>query len=93
MTLTSRVSYALSAPERAHIYATIAVACRPLTFSMFLKIGDRALPKSTLAQHFRILREARLVRSRRASVEVHNTARDEELEQRFPDLLRSITRA
>ena len=50
-------------------------------------------PKSTLSQHFRELREAGLIRGERRGVEVHNSSRCKELEQRFPWLVRAIVNA
>jgi DNA-binding transcriptional ArsR family regulator len=51
------------------------------------------LSKSTLSHHFRILREAGLVRSERRGVELLNRLRLEEIERRFPGVIRSILAA
>jgi DNA-binding transcriptional ArsR family regulator len=48
------------------------------------------LSKSTLSHHFRILREAGLVRSERQGVELLNCLRLDEIEARFPGVLTSI---
>ena len=48
------------------------------------------LPPSTVSHHHRVLREAGLIRSERAGVEVKNKARAEEIERRFPGLLAAI---
>jgi len=48
------------------------------------------LSKSTLSHHFRILREAGLVRSERQGVELLNCLRLTEIEARFPGVLTSI---
>ncbi len=61
--------------------------------STFLTVSDKSIPKSTLSQHFRELREAGLIRGERRGVEVHNTSRCTELEQRFPGLIRAIVNA
>lgn len=53
----------------------------------------QAVPKSTLSQHFRILREAGLIRSERRGVEVLNSSRFAEIDARFPGLLTSIVNA
>ncbi|MGH8231393.1 MAG: ArsR/SmtB family transcription factor [Steroidobacteraceae bacterium] len=87
------ILYALSDPARAHIYASIAAASNPQTCSTFLEISDRQLPKSTLSLHFKVLREAGLIRSERRGVELHNSARCEELNQRFPGLMPAIVAA
>ena len=60
---------------------------------MFLTVSDQAIPKSTLSQHFRALREAGLVRGERRGVEMHNISRCAEIEGRFPGLLRAIINA
>jgi DNA-binding transcriptional ArsR family regulator len=48
------------------------------------------LPKATLCQHFKLLREAGLIRSERKGVEMHNTTRCAELKERFGDMLATI---
>jgi DNA-binding transcriptional ArsR family regulator len=60
---------------------------------MFLTVSDKTIPKSTLSQHFRALREAGLIRGERRGVEMHNTSRCAEIEERFPGLLRAIVNA
>ena len=50
--------YALSDPVRAQIYAEMAASECPLNCSNFRKVDNRTLPKATLSQHFKILREA-----------------------------------
>jgi DNA-binding transcriptional ArsR family regulator len=85
--------YALSDPVRARIFASIAGAPGPCTCSYFRQLPDRTLPKSTLSQHFKILREAGLIRSERKGVEMHNTTRCAELRGRFGGLLESILTA
>lgn len=48
------------------------------------------IPKSTLSHHFRILREAGLIRTIKQGVENRNALRLEELNDRFPGLLKAI---
>jgi DNA-binding transcriptional ArsR family regulator len=60
---------------------------------MFLNVSDKAIPKSTLSQHFRALREAGLIRGERRGVEMYNASRCAELEERFPGLIRAIVNA
>ncbi|RDS84353.1 ArsR/SmtB family transcription factor [Dyella psychrodurans] len=86
------ILHALSDPVRAAIYAELAISSGA-TCSNFLKISDRDIPKSTLSQHFRALREAGLIRSERQGVEMRNTTRCAEIEQRFPGLLPAIMTA
>jgi DNA-binding transcriptional ArsR family regulator len=84
------ILYALSDPVRVQIYANIERSECPMTCSNFLIIDNRMLPKSTLSQHFRILREAGLIRSERKGVEMHNTTRCAELTQRFGPMIKTI---
>ena len=87
------ILYALSDPVRVQIFAEIAASECPRSCSNFLVVRNRSLPKSTLSQHFKVLREAGLIRSERKGVEMLNTTRCEELQKRFGDLLPTITRA
>jgi len=84
------VLHALSDPARAAIFAQIAGAGSPATCSTFLNVADRVIPKSTLSQHFKTLREAGLIRSERHGVEMRNVSRCEEMNARFPGLLPAI---
>ena len=87
------ILHALSDPVRVAIYAQIASSSCPRICSNFLNITERAIPKSTLSQHFKALREAGLIRSERRGVEMQNTTRCAELEERFPGLIPSIINA
>ena len=87
------ILHALSDPVRAAIYADIVAQECSHSCSMFLTVSDKAIPKSTLSQHFRILREAWLIRGERRGVEMHNTSRCAKIEERFPGLLRAIVNA
>jgi len=87
------ILYALSDPVRVRIYAEIASADCPQICAAFRKIDNRAIPKSTLSFHFRILREAGLIRSERKGVELHNTTRCAELNERFGELVNTILEA
>lgn len=87
------VLHALADPVRAHIFGQIVTADAPPICSAFLEIGDRPVPKSTLSQHFKILREAGLIRSERNGVELLNTARIAELRQRFGSVVDAILAA
>ena len=64
------ILHALSDPVRVAMYADIVAQDCPQSCSNFLKVSDKAIPKSTLSQHFKILREAGLIRSERHGVEV-----------------------
>ena len=87
------ILHALSDPVRASIYARLAGLDCAATCTALQQAGERTIPKSSLSQHFRVLREAGLVRSERAGVEMHNTTRCGEIEQRFPGLIPAILNA
>ena len=87
------ILHALSDPVRAAIFADIVSQDCSQTCSMFLTVSDKAIPKSTLSQHFRALREAGLVRGERRGVEMYNTSRCAEVEKRFPGLILAIIKA
>src|SRR5580692_11081531 len=87
------ILHALSDPIRVAIYADIVAQECPHNCSMFLNVSDKAIPKSTLSQHFRALREAGLIRGERRGVEMYNTSRCAEIEERFPGLILAIVNA
>ena len=87
------VLHALSDPVRAAIFVQIAGSACSQNCSTFASVGDRAIPKSSLSQHFKVLREAGLIRSERQGVEMHNTSRCAELDARFPGLIGAIIAA
>jgi len=87
------ILHALSDPVRVAIYANIVAQECPQSCSTFLTVSEKAIPKSTLSQHFNILREAGLIRSERHGVEMHNISRCAELQKRFPGLLQAIVTA
>ncbi|MDE1162874.1 MAG: helix-turn-helix domain-containing protein [Acidobacteriaceae bacterium] len=87
------ILHALSDPTRVAIYADIVGQECSQTCSMFLHVLDKAIPKSTLSQHFKVLREAGLIRSERRGVEMHNTSRCAEVEARYPGLITAIVSA
>jgi DNA-binding transcriptional ArsR family regulator len=84
------ILHALADPERAAIFARIAGAECVQRCSTFADAGDRVIPKSSLSQHFKVLREAGLIRSERHGVEMRNYSRCEEINARFPGLLPAI---
>jgi DNA-binding transcriptional ArsR family regulator len=87
------ILHALSDPARVAIFAQIVNSACTRTCSDFLKISEKEIPKSTLSQHFKVLREAGLIRGERRGVEMHNTPRCAEIEKRFPGLVASIVKA
>ncbi len=87
------VLHALADPVRMAIFADIAASSSPQTCSCFLSVSDKTIPKSTLSQHFKALREAGLIRSERHGVEMRNVSRCAEIDGRFPGLLAAIFQA
>jgi DNA-binding transcriptional ArsR family regulator len=87
------ILHALSDPARVAIYVKIVEQECSQNCSAFVHLREKAIPKSTLSQHFKILREAGLIRGERRGVEMHNTSRCAEVEQRYPGLLASIVKA
>lgn len=87
------ILHALSDPVRVHIYADILRAECPQICSAFLNFDNRTLPKSTLSQHFRVLREAGLIYSERKGVEIHNRSRCDDTCERFGDMVEAIVNA
>jgi DNA-binding transcriptional ArsR family regulator len=87
------ILHALSDPVRVAIYADIVGSECPQNCSNFLNVSEKTIPKSTLSQHFKALREAGLVRGERRGVEMHNTSRCTEIDQRFPGLIAAIVKA
>lgn len=87
------ILHVLSDPVRVAIYAQMANAGGAFNCTNFSQVSDKTIPKSTLSQHFRALREAGLIRSERHGVEMHNTTRCKEIEQRFPGLIGAIMNA
>ncbi|HEY6330956.1 MAG TPA: helix-turn-helix domain-containing protein [Blastocatellia bacterium] len=87
------ILHALSDPVRVAIFSDIAAADCAQTCSTFLNVSEKSIPKSTLSQHFKALREAGLIRSERQGVEMHNTSRCAEVDRRFPGLIAAIIKA
>jgi DNA-binding transcriptional ArsR family regulator len=87
------ILHALADPTRVAIYARIVASNCEHTCTSFQKMCEREIPKSTLSLHFKALREAGLIRSERQGVEMRNTSRSAEIEQRFPGLLPAIIAA
>ncbi|MCQ9426832.1 helix-turn-helix domain-containing protein [Pseudomonas sp. LJDD11] len=80
-----RILYALSDPARMemirHLAGRAEATCGEL---------DGGRPKSSASHHFRVLRDAGLMRTRSIGATHINSLRKEELEMRFPGLLNSI---
>jgi len=85
--------YALSDPVRVRIYADLIQADCAMNCSAFLSNGTLKLPKSTLSQHFKILREAGLIHSERKGVQLKNSTRCRELKKTFGPMVVAILKA
>jgi DNA-binding transcriptional ArsR family regulator len=87
------ILYALSDPVRVRICVELAQADCAMNCSAFLSKGNLKLPKSTLSQHFKVLREAGLIRSERKGVELKNSTRCQELKKKFGPMVVGILQA
>lgn len=87
------ILHALSDPVRVAIFAEIVGSGCSHNCSAFLNVSEKSIPKSTLSQHFKALREAGLIRAERRGVEMHNTSRCAEVDKRFPGLISAIVNA
>ncbi|HUJ33780.1 MAG TPA: helix-turn-helix domain-containing protein [Solirubrobacteraceae bacterium] len=82
------VLHALSDPMRLQIVVGLATGEQRPCGSFNLPVT-----KSTCTHHFKVLREAGVIRQRLEGTTRLNSLRREELEQRFPGLLESVLRA
>jgi DNA-binding transcriptional ArsR family regulator len=87
------ILHALSDPTRVAIFRQLVGASCSSNCSAYLMVNDKAVPKSTLSQHFKVLRDSGLIRSERVGVEMQNRARCTEIEERFPGLIPAIVGA
>lgn len=77
--------HALSDPERRKIVGNL-LGCD----GMRCNKACADLPPSTISFHYKVLRDAGLIRSEKKGIEVINTLREAEVEKRFPGLLCAI---
>jgi DNA-binding transcriptional ArsR family regulator len=82
------VLHALSDPVRLRIVAGLAEGDERTCGSF-----DVAVSKSTCTHHFRVLREAGVIRQRQQGTARLNSLRRDDLEARFPGLLETILQA
>ncbi len=82
------VLHALSDPMRLRIVAGLASEDKRTCKSF-----DLPVTKSTCTHHFRVLREAGVIRQRLEGTTRLNSLRREDLDERFPGLLDSVLRA
>jgi DNA-binding transcriptional ArsR family regulator len=78
---------ALADPTRLLIVKTLLEQDGCLSCCKSVKCS---MPKSTISHHFRILREAGLVRTTKKGVENLNTVRVDDINGKFPGLLDSV---
>ena len=81
----SAVLFALSDPTRLHIVKTLAARGELTCIAV-----EMPLAKSSCSRHFKVLREAGLIRMRPQGTAFLNSLRREELDHRFPGLLAAI---
>jgi DNA-binding transcriptional ArsR family regulator len=79
---------ALADPMRLRIVKSLVAKDECMSCTEAAPCPDMA--KSTLSNHFRILREAGLVRTSKQGVEHRNVLREEDINARFPKLLKTI---
>ena len=80
------VLHALSDPVRLEVVRLLAADAEPRRCGSF----DLGVVKSTLTHHFRVLREAGIIRQERKGTAKFMTLRREDLDARFPGLLDSV---
>jgi DNA-binding transcriptional ArsR family regulator len=80
------VLHALSDPMRLQIVAKLAAAGGERTCNSF----DLPIVKSTCTHHFKVLREAGVIRQRVVGTSRVNSLRRDDLDARFPGLLDAV---
>ena len=81
------ILFALSDPNRLHIVRTLADGGE-----MMCRAVPVPLCKSACSRHYKVLREAGIIRMRRSGREFLNSLRRPELDARFPGLLAAVLR-
>ena len=79
------VLFALSDPARLHIVKTLEARGETMCAAVGL-----SLAKSSCSRHFKVLREAGVIRTRRCGTAYLNSLRRDELDTRFPGLLDAV---
>ncbi len=80
------VLHALSDPQRLHIVRELAADIAPRPCGTL----QLDVTKSTMTHHFRVLREAGLIRQERVGTTKLTSLRRDDLESRFPGLLDAV---
>jgi DNA-binding transcriptional ArsR family regulator len=82
------VLYALSDPVRLQIVRTLAHEGERCCGSF-----DVPVAKSTASHHFKVLRESGVIRVRQDGTQRYTSLRQDDVEARFPGLLKSVLKA
>ena len=83
-----RILYALSDPVRLEIVRRLASVSEASCGEL-----DGGRPKSSMSHHFRVLRDAGLVRTQGVGTTHMNALRRADIDQRFPGLLDAVLSA
>ncbi|MBN8233928.1 helix-turn-helix transcriptional regulator [Halobacillus kuroshimensis] len=84
----TKVLHALSEPNRIKIIRCLDESIENNCTAYSLKL---MLPKSTVSHHIKVLREAGLIKARIEGKEHIYSLRRDEVEEKFPGLLRAVT--
>jgi DNA-binding transcriptional ArsR family regulator len=87
------ILYALSDPVRVRIFTDLVASACAQNCTALANLNSTPMPKSTLSQHFKILREAGLIRSERKGVELQNSTRWDEYSKKFGPMISGIIEA
>lgn len=81
---------ALADPGRRALMAALYRSLEPVDCTVVVKQADLGLSDSTISHHYRVLREAGLIRSVADGRKRVITVRREDVEARFPGLLQAV---
>lgn len=87
------ILHALADPVRVRILMELITSDSTNNCTSFTNIYRIPLPKSTLSQHFTVLREAGLISSERKGVELRNQIRTNDVMAKFGHLVGAILEA
>jgi DNA-binding transcriptional ArsR family regulator len=87
------ILHALSDPVRVRIFTDLLAAACAQNCTALANLNAVPMPRSTLSQHFKILREAGLIRSVRKGVELQSEPRWDEYGKQFGPMITSIIEA
>ena len=87
------ILHALSDPVRVRIFTDLLAAACAQNCTALANLNSVPMPRSTLSQHFKILREAGLIRSERKGVELQSEPRWDEYGKKFGPMITGIIEA